>query len=187
MNWEDLEALYWRFDAMHKGYGEWAGTPTSERDAFKRTVKQALAEKDGLYEQQVSEVVARLNDDFRSTLVRNEEEIAWLSEQVNLLNCTCLERERELSIDLPSKEAAFVEDLQRRLRLGYQFTKRDCLRVLKLLRRSRQEVRTRLGQAVLFANYLRYTTDLETDENQEAREFLASPAVCAYTEKRGCL
>jgi len=46
MDWEELEALYWRFDAMHKGYGEWSGRPTSERDAFKRTVRQALVEKD---------------------------------------------------------------------------------------------------------------------------------------------
>lgn len=42
MSWADLEELYWRFDAMHKGYGEWAGTPMSERDAFKRTVQHAL-------------------------------------------------------------------------------------------------------------------------------------------------
>lgn len=53
MDWEDLEALYWQFDAMHRGYGAWEGRPTNERDAFKRTVKRALTENVVLYAKQV--------------------------------------------------------------------------------------------------------------------------------------
>lgn len=30
-----LEAGYWRYDAMVKGYGLWNGLPHTERDAFK--------------------------------------------------------------------------------------------------------------------------------------------------------
>jgi len=53
MDWEDLEALYWQFDAMHRGYGAWEGRPTNERDAFKRTVRRALTENVVLYAKQV--------------------------------------------------------------------------------------------------------------------------------------
>lgn len=53
MDWEDLEALYWQFDAMHRGYGAWEGRPTNEKDAFKRTVKRALTENVVLYAKQV--------------------------------------------------------------------------------------------------------------------------------------
>lgn len=54
---EELEVLYWRFDAMHKGLGEWFRLPTSERDAFKRTVRQALAEKEDTYQQLMGQAV----------------------------------------------------------------------------------------------------------------------------------
>lgn len=41
-----LEAAYWRFDARHKGYGQWKQAPMSERDAFKAEMRNALeAEK----------------------------------------------------------------------------------------------------------------------------------------------
>ena len=41
-----IEAAYWRFDARHKGYGQWKQAPRSERDAFKSEMRNALeAEK----------------------------------------------------------------------------------------------------------------------------------------------
>lgn len=41
-----IEAAYWRFDARHKGYGQWKQAPMSERDAFKAEMRNALeAEK----------------------------------------------------------------------------------------------------------------------------------------------
>lgn len=40
---ERIEAAYWRFDARHKGYGEWRRAPMSERDAFKAEMRNALA------------------------------------------------------------------------------------------------------------------------------------------------
>lgn len=38
-----IEAAYWRFDARHKGYGQWKTAPMSERDAFKAEMRNALA------------------------------------------------------------------------------------------------------------------------------------------------
>lgn len=38
-----IEAAYWRFDARHKGYGQWKQAPMSERDAFKAEMRNALA------------------------------------------------------------------------------------------------------------------------------------------------
>ena len=41
-----IEAAYWRFDARHKGYGQWKQAPMSERDSFKAEMRNALeAEK----------------------------------------------------------------------------------------------------------------------------------------------
>lgn len=40
---ERIEAAYWRFDARHKGYGQWKKAPMSERDAFKAEMRNALA------------------------------------------------------------------------------------------------------------------------------------------------
>lgn len=40
----EIEILYWRFDAMRKGYSEFAGAPKSERDAFKIVCRE-LVEK----------------------------------------------------------------------------------------------------------------------------------------------
>lgn len=37
-----IEAAFWRFDARHKGYGEWRQAPMSERDAFKAEMRNAL-------------------------------------------------------------------------------------------------------------------------------------------------
>lgn len=37
-----IEAAYWRFDARHKGYGQWKPAPMSERDAFKAEMRNAL-------------------------------------------------------------------------------------------------------------------------------------------------
>lgn len=37
-----IEAAYWRFDARHKGYGQWKQAPMSERDAFKAEMRNAL-------------------------------------------------------------------------------------------------------------------------------------------------
>lgn len=43
---ERIEASYWRFDARHKGHGQWKQAPMSERDAFKVEMRNALeAEK----------------------------------------------------------------------------------------------------------------------------------------------
>ena len=88
MSWADLEELYWRFDAMHKGYGEWAGTPMSERDAFKRTVQHALAEKDRQLKDYISaaEVDRRIGerqcDGLTDKLALKDREIAHLEEKV---------------------------------------------------------------------------------------------------------
>ena len=38
-----IEAAYWRFDARHKGYGQWKQAPMSERAAFKAEMRNALA------------------------------------------------------------------------------------------------------------------------------------------------
>lgn len=38
-----IEAAYWRFDARHKGYGQWKQAPMSERDAFRAEMRNALA------------------------------------------------------------------------------------------------------------------------------------------------
>lgn len=40
---ERIEAAYWRFDARHKGHGQWKTAPMSERDAFKAELRNALA------------------------------------------------------------------------------------------------------------------------------------------------
>lgn len=37
-----IEAAFWRFDARHKGYGQWRQAPMSERDAFKAEMRNAL-------------------------------------------------------------------------------------------------------------------------------------------------
>lgn len=37
-----IEAAYWNFDARRKGYGQWASSPMSERDAFKAELRNAL-------------------------------------------------------------------------------------------------------------------------------------------------
>lgn len=39
---EEIEDLYWRFDAMRKGYGEFASMPKSERDAFKAVCRELI-------------------------------------------------------------------------------------------------------------------------------------------------
>jgi hypothetical protein len=41
---EEIEALYWRFDAMRNGYGEFIRAPKSDRDAFKCVCRE-LVEK----------------------------------------------------------------------------------------------------------------------------------------------
>lgn len=81
------------------------------------------------------------HDEWVQKLAEREQEIDCLSEQVNVLNKKCCLMEDELDIDVPVQEKAFVVDLQRRLRLGCQFTKRDCVRVLKLLRRKAEKER----------------------------------------------
>ena len=115
MDWEELEDLYFRFDAMHKGYGDWNGTPMSERDAFKRTVKQALAEKDkrsiafqekiAYYDRWLSNGVYYTNDEFlervlkpRQHLMKTAVRFARMLEQIaNEHGLTCIETQQFLN------------------------------------------------------------------------------------------
>jgi hypothetical protein len=182
MNWGDLEALYWRFDAMHNGYGEWAGMPTSERDAFKHTVKQALAEKD----QQIERWKNLSRDEHVRLLAESKEHL--LQQYVNLtqmygeqkheirrLTSAIAEKDREITNLQTCQCEGCDESLE-----GEAY----CQSCWMKLREAHHAL---MGQAVRFAERLIMYQDSNVllMRHRDVDEFIASPEVREWREQEG--